>query len=176
MALVNKGVNVDAREVKMLAIKLREMGLDAGIKLQTVKPEVGAYMVYSGVIEFGRKDGTIKARPHIRPAVEATMPTVLALVKNQLTVALDKFVKLEKKLTVVEIANIWMRSLSVTVVTAQQNATNVGAVLYGFHRRSISAWPNPRSEGDIQAQQAAAAPAIKSAQKKAQELKKGKKK
>lgn len=142
--------SIDTSELRKFADAMTAKARAIQSAIRNVQPEFGAYMSYSLYLEVGTK--RMAARPHLELAVSATAGAIL----NELNSAMIKIVAAKTTMSATQtedvIAKAWIRALmGPTRQYAVAACTAVGAVQYGFHRRSISGYAYRRSTAEIQA-------------------------
>lgn len=181
IAAINLSLSVDASDFRDMTEKLREIGKNFGPIFYAVKPEFGAYMVYSGVLEFGRRDarmmrfriyggGTVASShgvPHIRPAVKTNAAHIIQtltvfssdIYQRLLAKGVNRYsIKAKKQMYIKELENVWTQLL---MDRPRRYAVARAPYLYGFHRRSIQGRGTPITASEIAAMQAEAKAFIK---------------
>lgn len=141
---------VDSTQVKKLKERFLYVAAHLGPSIAKVTPEFGAYMAYSGVLELGRKDGKLKPRPHIVPAIQHNAQGIVKHLLDSWTRAIKVMMAGTSIDAQKETEDAWIRALnSRPRIEAVKNAP----FQYGFHRRSIMGYAKRRSDNDIKAEQ-----------------------
>lgn len=154
MAVARRAVIfVDSKELRALQRKLNAIAQHFAPQLKAVKPEFGAYMMYSLFLEEGTKK--MAARPHVKLSIERNGEFIIGQLVREITKLMAATQTTGAKPNIIrEIENMWIRILNDRPRIMAVNETRIQGIFeFGFHRRSIRGWAHERTKGEIMAEQ-----------------------
>ena len=167
--LAAKVSGIDISQVKSLADTFKSNSVMFATAFLQVRPEFGAYMMYSAILELGGVQKTYPARPHIIPSVIAKRDVILKEILTFQMNALKQSTGQRNSqgqfvaayaggaATKDALEKAWMRALNGAVRPHAVNmAKQLEAWQYGFHARSIHGYVTERPVSEIKAEYEAA--------------------
>lgn len=154
MAPASRVVNfVDSKELQALLRKLALIAQHFKPQFESVKPEFGAYMLYSLFLEEGTKK--MAARPHIKMSIEKNGEFIIGNLVREMTKLMASVRTGQTKPNIIrEIENMWIRTLNDRPRILAVNETKTQRIFeFGFHRRSIRGFAKERTRGEIISEQ-----------------------
>jgi len=140
--------------LQVLAQRFTAAGIKLTYPMSKVKPEFGAYMLYSLYLEKGLVTKRFPARPHIVPAVEKSAASINQQMVTYLQGYLVRSISKGKVSAAVETAALstaWLQVLNGPVrILAVNLAKSQQVYEFGFHIRSIAGYVKERSIQEVQ--------------------------